>query len=420
MARQFPRPAARAPRRRAARPASAAPAPAAGKAPPAKSRRRARPDAMPLPDQVALVLQGGGALGSFQGGVYAALSRYAIEIDWVAGISIGAINAALIAGNPPTRRLAALQAFWDKVSGGLPNFPLPNDRDIREAAHLMAAGAVAMWGVPGMASPRWMPLAFAPAGTPDATSFYDTAPLRETLDALVDWRLLNDGPVRFSVGAVDVESGNFAYFDNREGEWAGRIDARHVMASGALPPGFPAVEIDGRHYWDGGLVSNTPLQHVLDNARGDALVFQVDLFPAQGALPGRISDVWSRNKDIQYSSRTRAVTDIYIRQRRQHAAIRALLEKLPPELKSSPEAEQLAAEVDDGAVNIVHFIYRNRDWQTGARDFEFSPSSIMDHWRQGEAAVAAAMNKGDLLARNIMDGRTAAFDLTPIEQGHDE
>ena len=375
---------------------------------------------MPLPDQVALVLQGGGALGSFQGGVYAALSLYDIDLDWVAGISIGAINAALIAGNPPERRLPALRAFWDKVSGGLPNFPLPNDRDIREAAHLMAAGAVAMWGIPGMATPRLMPLAFAPAGTPESTSFYDTAPLKDTLDTLVDWDLLNHGPVRFSVGAVDVESGNFAYFDNREGEWAGRIDARHVMASGALPPGFPAVEIDGRSYWDGGLVSNTPLQHVLDHGRGDFLVFQVDLFPAQGVSPRRLSDVWSRQKDIQYSSRTRAVTDSYIRQRREHAAIRALLEKLPDDLKSSAEAELLSAAVDDGAVNIVHFIYRNRDWQTGARDFEFSPSSIMDHWRQGEAAVGAAMRKGDLLARNILDGRTAAFDLTPIEQGSDE
>ncbi len=369
------------------------------------------PAPLPLPDTVALVLQGGGALGSFQAGAYAALSRYDIRLDWVAGISIGAINAALIAGNPRGERRAALTKFWDLVSGGLPALIPPPDRDWREAAHLMAAGAVAMWGVPGFFRPRYMAGLFAVPGSPQATSLYDTGPLIATLDTLVDWDLLNHGPMRFSVGAVDVESGNFAYFDNREGEWAGRIDARHILASGALPPGFPAVEIDGRHYWDGGLVSNTPLQHILDHSRGDTLVFQVDLFPAQGALPRDLSDVASREKDIRFSSRTRAVTDHYIRQRQQDRAICALIAKLPPELRQSPEVEALAGSIDIGGVSVVHLIYRNRDWQTGARDFEFSPASIRDHWRQGEAAVAAAMQHGDIVASTILDGTTAAFDL---------
>lgn len=375
--------------------------------------KRASP--LPLPDNVALVLQGGGALGSYQAGVFAALSAYDIALDWVAGISIGAINAALIAGNAEGNRRAALRRFWDQMGSGLPDFPAPRDDSWREMTHLWSAGAVMTWGVPGFFRPRTFNPWLSPPGVPDAVGFYDTGPLIDTLNALVDWDLLNHGPVRFSVGAVDVESGNFEYFDNREGPWAGRIDARHILASGALPPGFAAVDIDGRHYWDGGLVSNTPLQHVLDHARGDMLVFQVDLFPAHGTLPRSMSDVLSREKDIRYSSRTRAVTDQYLHARREHAAVRALLATLPPELAASPEAAAVAAGIDDGAVNIVHLIYRNRPWQTGARDFEFSPASIADHWQQGEAAVAAALRQGDLIARNIRHGHTAAFDLTPAQ-----
>jgi NTE family protein len=366
---------------------------------------------MPLPDQVALVLQGGGALGGFQAGAYAALSAFDIRLDWVAGISIGAVNAALIAGNPKGKRRAALRTFWDRMGSGLPAFPIHADEKWQGAAHLWAAAAVSAFGVPGFFRPHAVNPWLAMAGGDEATSFYDTAPLAETLDMLIDWDLLNRGPVRLSVGAVDVESGNFAYFDNREGPWAGRIDARHILASGALPPGFAAVEIDGRHYWDGGLVSNTPLQHVLDQATGGLLVFQIDLFPAQGPLPRSMSEVIAREKDIRYSSRTRSVTDHYIAARREHAAIRALLAKLPPDLAASEEARALTAQIDDGAVNVVHLIYRTRPWQTGAKDFEFSPASIDDHWRQGEAAVAATMRHGDIIARNVADGKSATFDV---------
>ena len=366
---------------------------------------------LPLPDQVALVLQGGGALGSYQAGAYAALARYDVALDWVAGISIGAVNAALIAGNPPARRIAALRAFWDKVSGGLPMLWTGPDRTTRELAHLWSAAAVAAWGVPGMFQPRWWPQLIGPGGNAAEASLYDSQPLARTLNDLVDWDLLNHGAMRFSVGAVDVESGNFVYFDNRDPVWRGRIDARHILASGALPPGLPAVEIDGRHYWDGGIVSNTPLQYVLDHQRGDMLAFQVDLYSARGRLPGQLSDVINREKDIRFSSRTRAVTDQYVRRKREHEAVRALLDKLPPELAQSPEAAALHALADDGAVNVVHLIYRKRNWQSAARDFEFSPNAVQDHWQQGEEAVGRAMVQGDIIARNILSGHTAAFDL---------
>jgi len=378
---------------------------------PKQPRRRGHAP-MPLPDQVALVLQGGGALGSYQAGVVERLAQLDIEIDWVAGISIGAVNAALIVGNPPERRIERLVRFWELVSGGLPSFCLPDVHDLREAAHLMAAGAVALWGIPGFFRPHWLPSWLAPARAPEALSYYDTTPLRETLDGLVDWDRVNYGPTRFSVGAVDVENGNFVYFDNQDPQWRGKIDARHVMASGALPPGLPPVEIDGRHYWDGGLVSNTPLAHVLDHQAGDLLIFQVDLFPAEGPLPTEMTEVWSRQKDVQYSSRTRLVTDRYLRQRHEHQTIRALLDTLPEALADTPQARAAAAMIEEGAVNIVHLIYRSRAWESGARDFEFSRSTMLDHWQQGGEAVSAVIGKGNrLIAQNIVSGKSAAFDL---------
>jgi len=367
---------------------------------------------MTLPPCVALVLQGGGALGSFQAGVMEGLSRLSIPITWVAGISIGAVNAAIIAGNEPDHVMDRLTAFWDMASSALPNMLQLPGTEIRELAHLGAAAAVATWGVPGFFRPNWLPAWFAPAGSREALSYYDTEPLRRTLDEMVDWDRVNHGPVRFSVGAVDVESGNFAYFDSHDPQWRGRIDVRHVMASGALPPGFPPVEIDGRHYWDGGIVSNAPLAHVLDHQDGDTLIFQCDLFPAEGPLPRDMGEVLSRQKDIQYSSRTRQITDQYLRMRAEHHLIRSLLEKLPDDLAESPEAMELADMVEEDSVNIVHLIYRSRVWESGARDFEFSRSTMLDHWTQGRMAIDEVIAKGTtIIARNILDGTSATFDL---------
>src|SRR5205085_1444731 len=247
------------------------------------SRRHAKTgERLPLPDEVALVLQGGGALGAYQAGVIQGLEEKGIEVDWVAGISIGAVNAAIFAGNVPEQRIAKLRGFWEQVTGALPALPFGGGSDEwREYMHMASAGMVALQGVPGFFTPRLLTPALAPARSVAALSYYDNAPLKETLDRCVDWDLLNDGPVRLSVGAVNVETGNFHYFDTR-GPKRVRLDARHIMASGALPPGLPPVEIDGEYWWDGGIVSNTPLQHVLDHQIADLLVFQVDLFPARG------------------------------------------------------------------------------------------------------------------------------------------
>lgn len=374
----------------------------------ADSLLKRRAAALPLPDTVALVLQGGGALGSYQAGVIEALSDVAIEPDWVAGISIGAINAAIVAGNPPARRVARLRAFWDAATAWLPSFPIWPDDRVREQLHEWSAGFVAVAGVPGFFTPRAMPPFVARPGSAGAMSFYDSAPLARTLDELVDWDLLNAGPVRLSVGAVDVESGNFRYFDTT----TERIDARHVMASGALPPGLPPIEIDGRLYWDGGLVSNTPLSHVLDNQREGMIVFQVDLFSAAADRPQTITDVIARAKEISFSSRTRQITDQVLKLRRERELIRKVLDKLPPALRDDADVAALAAMAAEQPVSLVHLIYRAHAWESGARDYEFSARAMQEHWAAGEAAVQATMDRSELVAQNILTGRTAAFDLT--------
>ena len=371
-----------------------------------RPKRRAK--SLPLPECVALVLQGGGALGSYQAGVIEGLASSGIEIDWVSGISIGAINAAIFAGNPPEKRVEKLAAFWDTMTGSLPSFPIFPDDRIREFLHEWSAATVIAGGVPGFFSPRFVPPTLALPGTPEATSFYDSSPLKATLDGLIDWDLLNTGPVRLSVGAVDVESGNFAYFDTTET----RIDARHIMASGALPPGLPAVEIDGRLWWDGGLVSNTPLTHVLEHQQGELLAFQIDLFPAATERPRTIMDVMAREKEIRFSSRTRQVSDMMMRDRKDRELARRVLAKLPAEMRDDPDVVALAARTTADPVNLVHLIHRANAWEGGSRDFEFSARTMREHWNAGMKAVAETMANAQLIAQNIETGKSAAFDLT--------
>jgi NTE family protein len=230
-------------------------------------------------DRVALVLQGGGALGAYQAGVFEALHEVGVEPDWISGVSIGAINSALIAGNPPERRVERLRAFWDRITDRKIWHYTPDGDVFRQMRNMASSWATIVLGQPGFFETRQQSPWFSLPGAESATSYYDTAPLRETLVELVDFDLLNDPKRRFSVGAVNMLTGNFVYFDSK----TTRIEPEHVMASGALPPGFPAVRIGTDYYWDGGLVSNTPLQHLLAQDDGqNSLVFQVDLFSARG------------------------------------------------------------------------------------------------------------------------------------------
>lgn len=261
-------------------------------------------------DRVALVLQGGGALGAYQAGVYQALHESGMEPDWVCGVSIGAINSAIIAGNPPERRLERLQTFWDRITSRKVWHYTPDGDIYRKARNMTSSFLTTTMGQPGFFKPHDVNPWFSPAGAKTATSYYDTAPLRASLLELVDFDLINSRKMHFAVGAVNVLTGNFLYFDNKKEV----IEPEHVMASGALPPALPMVKIGTDHFWDGGIVSNTPLQHLLDQEdKMNSLVFQVDLFNARGVLPRDIQEVMARHKDIMYSSRTRYNTDVYKR-----------------------------------------------------------------------------------------------------------
>ncbi len=308
---------------------------------------------------VTLVLQGGGALGAYQAGAYEGLAKQARHVSWVAGISIGAINAALIAGNTPGNRTERLRAFWEQASSKSLPATLLDSIWARAFLNQFSASATTVTGVPGFFNLRFPPAAVMPQGSLGASRFYDTAPLRATLERLVDFDLLNNGDIRLSLGAVNVETGNMTWFDTA----TQRIGPEHIMASGALPPGFPAVEIDGAHYWDGGLVSNTPLQYVMDEQKSqvDLCVFQVDLFNARGALPTSVWQSEAREKEIRFSSRTRFNTDMMRRLHDTSAAARRLYDKLPSEMKSDPDAHALLKGSTDPHITIAHLIYRPTD-----------------------------------------------------------
>ncbi|MBB6252088.1 patatin-like phospholipase family protein [Nitrospirillum iridis] len=369
-----------------------------------------RASARPPFQRIALVLQGGGALGSYQAGAYEALAEADLHPDWVAGMSIGAINAALIAGNRPEDRITRLRSFWDEVTGA----PQPPgwverlmssgmDGEIQRTLlnHLSAVTAT-MAGVSGMCAPRPIPPWASLPGGAWATSFYDTTPLRRTLERLVDFDRINAGPMRFSVGAVNVETGNFVYFDTR----THTIGPEHVMASAALPPGFPAVEVEGEFYWDGGLVSNTPLQWVLEgDVHEDTLTFQVDLWNARGDLPTDLAEAVTRQKEIQYSSRTRAVTDEFRRKQRLRYAIAALLDDLPAPARDLPAAHRLAAEADHKVFNIIHLIYHAKHHQGSTKDFEFSRLNIGEHWAAGYQDTVRTLRHPEVIRRpDSLDG----------------
>ena len=376
-----------------------------------------RPDGGPV-DECILVLQGGGALGAYQAGVFEALNAGGSEPTWVAGISIGAINAALIAGNAPADRLTRLREFWEQVSSSTATplstglAQLASQWQARDALNDASATQVMLFGVPGFFAPRLPPAPLQPRGTPGAISYYDTTPLRQTLERLVDFERINHGSVRLSVGAVNVRSGNFEYFDSSRQH----IDVRHIMASGALPPGFAPVDIDGEAYWDGGLVSNTPLQYVLDQPdtgrAGARAIFQVDLFAANGALPTTLAEVTEREKDIRFSSRTRLNTTNELDRQVVAKAAQRLLAKLPPALRDDPDARALAQLRCRRAVDVVHLIYRSKHYETQAKDYEFSRVSMLEHWASGRADMAHTLHHPRWQHRDRRAGEVQVFDLT--------
>lgn len=349
-----------------------------------------RPNGMPPYEVVALVLQGGGALGAYQAGVIEGLLNAGIEPDYISGISIGALNTAIIAGNPPEKRIERLREFWETIcqpNSGLGLMPFVEETlfgindTARTAVSAMQAGAALLGGQQGFFQPRFPPPSMVLPGRPEEASYYDTSALKATLERLCDFDRINAGPQHVSVGAVNVRTGNFVYFDNKETV----LRPEHFMASGALPPAFAAVEIDGEYYWDGGLVSNTPLAQILkQRPPRDTLVFQVDLWSARGQVPGNMSEVSDRIKDIQYSSRTRMITE----QMRWEQYLRHMLHRLLQQLPEDGDEENLHRRLanDLGCskrYNVIHLIYRNQPYERHYKDYQFGPSTMRAHWAGG-------------------------------------
>jgi NTE family protein len=356
--------------------------------------------------KVGLVLQGGGALGSYQAGVYEALASSEYLPDWVAGISIGAINAAIIAGNSPENRLKRLRTFWNEITAHTSFWPCALDSSLGIWQQKMSALTALMFGQPGFFTPRTL-LDWFSFG--NLVSYYDTSVLKGTLERLVDFgRINNAGATRLSVGAVNVRTGQFSYFDSAKM----KIRPEHVMASGALPPGFPPIEIDGEHYWDGGLFSNTPLEYVLDySPRRSRLTFQVDMFPAQGQLPTYLDEVAERERDIRYSSRTQICSNAFRDRHDVRHAINELHKLLPPDLASTEQAKRLYEHGCITEMDIVQLVYRPVEPQGVSKDYDFSRSSMQRLWQQGTSVAQTVLSASPWLAPKPKELGVRVFDV---------
>jgi NTE family protein len=337
--------------------------------------------------QTVLVLQGGGALGAYQAGVYQALHEHGVDPDWIVGTSIGAINASLIAGNPREKRLERLQKFWTGMAYR-PRFSAPAWTGLPD---VLSYWKTILRGIPDFFEPN--PAAFLGTHVPlgrDAAGFYSTAPLEKTLSELVDFKLVNKCSPRLTVGAAHVRTSEMKYFDSRDGE----IGVKHIMASGALPPAFPAVRIDGELYWDGGILSNTPTEVIFDdNPRINSLIFAVHLWNPMGDEPGTIWEVLNRHKDIQYSSR---VASHIARQRQMHKMrhiIRDLAKLLPDDVRRTQEAQLLSAFGCHTTMHVVRLLAPQLENENHTKDVDFSPSSIRMRWEAGYVNTMRALQQ---------------------------
>ena len=382
------------------------------------SERLAKVAKCALPfERVALVLQGGGALGAYQAGVFQAIHEANIEVNWICGTSIGAINGALIAGNPPEQRVQRLREFWEAVTKPpirIPNLPwfsdLPwvDDVQTRTWINRMSAFATMFHGAPDFFSPRPAPPVSSPAERPDDVSYYDTSPLHTTLERLVNFDLINSKPMRLSVGATNVRTGVSVYFDNLERS----MTVAHVMASASLPPAFPPTEIDGEYYWDGGVVSNSPMQFVVGSLpRFTTLVFQVDLWDANGEVPLDIPGAIVRAMEIHSASRINISRDEYQKMHKFRRALSRLLDQLPEHCRDDPDIRLLAEEADVKVATLVQVKYPAKNYETAGKIFEFSRRAMEEHWSAGYDDTKAALREPDVLELPDVSEAARIFDV---------
>ncbi|KXF83417.1 patatin-like phospholipase family protein [Enterovibrio coralii] len=324
----------------------------------ATTRRKKKPT-------VCLVLQGGGALGAYHIGAYQALQEAGFTPDWFAGISIGALNSAVLAGNKPEDRLEKLEQFWNRISRPGTDAHLPPQMAM--AFNTASASQALMFGQPDFFTPRPVNPWLATPGEA-ATSFYDTKPLFSTLEDLADWDLINSNKVRLTVGATRVTDGELIFFDSKSDD----LIPAHAVASGSLPPGFPATKIGDDHYWDGGVVSNTPINGILDLAGDDELlIFMVDLWNANGELPKTMSEVLWREKEIQYASRTSEHIEALMAKRNlDHVLSQA------PSIVDSKQVPDVTSLKAGRKIDIVHITFDPLQGHIPLSDAEFSRRSI--------------------------------------------
>lgn len=340
-------------------------------------------------DQTVFLLHGGGALGAYQVGVFKGLSEHGYAPDWVIGTSIGSINSAIIAGNPPEQRVKKLEGFWNKIATILPAAPdTLNNIALERMQHQLSAQITMTNGQPGFFKPRlWNPW-LGVESTADKLSYYDTSELRETLLEFIDFDLINEKKTRLSMGAVRVATGRLIYFDNTKIT----IKPEHIMASCALPPGFPAIEIDGEFYWDGGVHSNTQLNLLLcEREPKRCLCFMVHLFDSYGTRPTTMDDVYKREKEITYSSHHKQSIYVYRNVHNLRHAIRVLSEYLPEDKKNDPELKNIIDLGQSGIIHLARFHCKGMRSELSSKDYEFSLPTIHMRIENGAKDVDRCM-----------------------------
>jgi len=341
-----------------------------------------------LPGQVVLVLQGGGALGSYQAGVYQALHEAGIEPDWIIGTSIGAINASLIAGNVPQDRVSRLQEFWKRVEQR-PIWSFPDAfPGINE---MLSYWSTVANGIPGFFRPN--PLAHAGADCPigtDSAGYYSTEPLKRTLGELIDFDLVNNCRPRLTVGAAHLRTSEMRYFDSRDC----KLGVEHIMTSGALPPAFPAVRIDGELYWDGGILSNTPTEAVFDDIpRRDSLIFSVNMWNPSGPEPTTMAEVFNRHKDVLYSNRIASQIAQQQKAHRLRHVINQLAARIPEAERNSAAVRELAGYGCSTRMHVVRLLAPQLDRENHTKDIDFSPARIRQRWNAGYVHTKAVLDR---------------------------